>query len=251
MKTMRTVISCIGVFLLFPTLSAHAVFVGYDPLTNELPDVSWTLSNSTSPIASVSGGVANITTTSATGQYGRSTGFDAATGFTVDIRVKELADDNGKAGVGFRIIADDADDDGYAFIFKFHGRADGDDNKGVVSLAWSDGPNETSSVYMENDDWHVFRLAAQGENLKIYIDDQVTPIYDGTVTLADRGSGVISFGDWGNSVIGNAQLDYIRWDDTQAIFSAPVVSIPEPAMGLMFLAVAGPSLMARRKRLKQ
>ncbi len=223
--------------VIVPVISANAAWLGYDPQTNEWPDSNWSLSNSVDPIASVSSGIANITTTSSTGRYERSTNFDSATGFTVDIRVKELQNDSDKAGVGFRVIANNDDNDGWAFICKFHGRANGDNSKGRVSIAWSDGPNDFSAVYDENDDWHVFRIAAQGDNVKIYIDDQITPIYDATVTHADRGAGLISFGDWGASVIGNAKLDYIIYDDTQAIFAPPV---PEPVtIGLFLIGIFG------------
>ncbi len=233
----------VAIGIVIPSFSVYASWQGYDPQTNEWPDSSWTLSNSNDPIASVASGIANITTTNSTGRYEKSTGFDSATGFTVDIRVKELQNDSDKAGVGFRIIANNDDGDGWAFICKFHGRANGDNSKGRVSIAWSDGPNDFSSVYDENDDWHVFRIAAQGENVKIYIDDQTTPIYDATVTHADRGAGLVSFGDWGSSVIGDAQLDYILYDDTQAIFAPP---IPEPTtIGLIALGILG--IMRKRQ----
>ena len=132
-------------------------------------------------------------------------------------------------------------------ILKFHGRAAADDSKGWASIAWSGtgAPNHNSAVYDENDDWHVFRIAAQDDVVRMYIDDQKAPIYEETVFLADRGDGLMSFGDWGSSVLGSAQLDYIRWDDTQAIFARPIV--PEPGtLGLTLLAAAGVATRRRR-----
>ena len=210
-------------------------WVGYDPQTTEYPSASWTLAGAgTEFITSVSDGIAYITTTTPNkGQRQRVTGFDGVTGFTVDIRTRELQNDSDKAGVGFRIIANNVDGDGWAFIFKFHGRADADNTKGRVTIAWSDGPNHFSSSYPDTNNWHVFRVAAKDNNVKIYVDDIDTPIYDRAVELADRGNdGIISFGDWGTSVIGDAELDYIIWNDTQAFFAPP---LPVPSDGTLVL----------------
>ena len=70
--------------------AAQGGWVGYDPQTNEMPDGTWSLVDAGEFITSVSSGIANITTTNSPnlGKYQKDTGFDAATGYTVDIRVK-------------------------------------------------------------------------------------------------------------------------------------------------------------------
>ena len=226
---MRTLIGmAVAVALLAAPAAVDAQWVGYDPQADERPDSNWALVDHSGgiddPITSVSDGVASITTTSSTGKYNRDTGFRRSTGFTVDWREREISHSSANTGMAIRFVAENPDDPaaGMGIVIKVHGRANADNTKGRVTLAWSGRSDEYSTVYDDNEDWHTFRFAALDSDYALYMDDVATPISEGTLPDADRGASFMSFGDWGGSSVGSAQLDFLVWDDTQAIFEPPL-----------------------------
>ena len=237
--------------LLVPAAALNAAWVGYDPVANEHPDSNWTLvatsGGTNDPITSVAGGVASITTTGSTGKYNRDTGFRRSTGFTIDWREREISNSSGNTGMAIRFVAENPGDPGagMGIILKVHGRADGDNGRGRVTLAWSGRSDEFSTSYADDGGFHTFRFSALGGDYSLYMDDVATPISTGTLPDADRGASLMSFGDWGGSSVGSAELDFLVWDDTQAIFAPP---IPEPATVSVLLAGLGLACLRRRGR---
>jgi len=225
---MRAWIATALLTMLVPAVALGAEWVGYDPLTDERPDENWTLVDTSGgtddPITSVNAGVASITTTSSTGKYNRDTGFRRSIGFTVDWREHEVSNSSSNTGMAIRFVAENPDDPaaGMGIVLKVHGRADGDNSKGRVTLAWSGRSDEFSSVYDDDGGFHTFRFAALEGDYALYMDDNATPLSEGTLPDADRGASFMSFGDWGGSSAGSAELDYLLWDETQAIFAPPL-----------------------------
>ena len=252
MTRMYEMTAVIVVLLFVAAAPLQAAWVGYDPLTTEHPGAGWSLvatsGGTDDPITSVAAGVASITTTGSTGKYNRDTGFRRSTGFTIDWREREISNSSSNTGMAVRFVAENPDTPsaGMGIVLKIHGRADGDDSKGRITLAWSGRSDEFSTVYDDDGGLHTFRFAALGNDYALYMDANPTPISEGTLPDADRGASYMSFGDWGGSTRGSAELDYLIWDDTQALFAPP---IPEPAT--VALLGAGVALGAlRRRRMK-
>ena len=216
--------------MLLPAVALGAEWVGYDPLAGEHPDENWTLvatsGGTDDPITSVGGGVASITTTGSTGKYDRDTGFRRSIGFTVDWREREISNSSSNTGMAVRFVAENPDDPaaGMGIVLKVHGKAAGDNGKGRLTLAWSGRSDELSTIYDDDGGFHTFRFAALDSDYALYIDDNPTPLSEGTLPDADRGVSYMSFGDWGGSSVGSAELDYLLWDETQAIFAPPLAT---------------------------
>ncbi len=216
---------------------SQAAFIGYDPQTNEWPDSSWTLTggNGNDPIYQVANGIARIKTDSPdVGHYERSANFDKDIGYTVDWRINQLTSTTWQTGCQITIKEDNV---GTVEI-----RLIKHENYGGLRLNmhWSGGETNVDGITA---DWHAFRFVRLGSNYKVYIDDVAIPIIDETAPTSDPDTTLIGFGDYGGASRFYADLDYILFDDTQAIFAPP---IPEPVT--ISLLMAGMSIFCVRKR---
>ena len=213
---------------------------GYDPKAeDEMPDSNWILENGVTPIrrlvdghAVTADGIAHLDcNNTTTGRHRHNTNFDTSKGFTVDFRVKDLANSDTRAGIAVSIGVDDE----FRVIIKVHGADAVSETNNMLHLAWSDG-DDINTVSVGNtpdaDYYHIWRFAVLGSNYKIYADDRVTPILEGTVTPADRDMTYVDFGDWGSSVNGNADLDYVVWNESRAYFTPP---LPTPPTGTVII----------------
>ena len=203
---------------------------GYDPkVEDEMPDSNWILENGVTPIRRLVGGHAvtadgiahldcNNTTT---GHHRHNTNFDTSKGLTVDFRVKDLSNSSTRAGVAVSIGVDNE----FRVIIKVHGHDGVSETNNMLTMAWSDGgENNTISIGNTPDVgyYHIWRFTVLGSSYKVYADDRATPIAEGTVTTADRNMTYVDFGDWGSSVNGNADLDYVVWNESRAYFMPPL-----------------------------
>lgn len=220
----------------------QAVFVGYDPQGSELPDASWVLSGEVDPIASVSNGIALIQTDNNpdVGRYERATAFNNATGYTVDFGYREGEPYSDWQG-GYQItIREDNVDLGEIRVF---GKGD-TEGMGAVRIMWEGGgPDPKVDIPLG---WHDFRFARLGNHYELWMDGVKTPIISATAPASfDPNSTTIGFGDYGSANRFTADLDYIVFDESQAIFDRPIV--PEPSTAVILLCGLS-MLIARRGR---
>jgi hypothetical protein len=207
---------------------AVADFVGYDPATTEMPGTGWTLVNGDDPIDSVSGGIAYMDTNASTGRYEYdNTGFDAATGLTVDFKVYDRLNSTINTGCSFQVGVDNE----YRVIIHVLSKVGEDSGASRLKVSFSDGGDYYTDSVADRADlnyYHTWRFVSQGTSYAIYVDDQVAPVLSGTVDAGDRDADSVHFGDWGGTTNGNSRVDYVVWDNTQAIFSGPLVEVLFP-----------------------
>ena len=219
----------------------QAVFVGYDPQGSEWPDASWVLSEGADPIASVTDGIALIQTdTSGVGRYERATAFDRATGYTVDFGYREREPySNWQGGYEILITEDDVD----LGEIRIFGKGDVE-GMGAVQILWeAGGPDPKVDIPLG---WHDFRFARLDNHYELWMDGVKTPIISGTAPASfDPNRTVVGFGDYGSAQRFTADLDYIVFDASQAIFNRPIV--PEPGTAVILLCGLS-MLIVRRGR---
>jgi len=90
-----------------------------------------------------------------------------------------------------------------------------------------------SSASVDTDDWHLYRITLQGTNIKVYQDEDTTPVLTDTFTNTDT-SNFLRFGDTRTSETMASLYDWIIWDTTGAF--APGEGSPIPS----YLIGAGP-----------
>lgn len=218
----------------------------YDPVSSEEPpDVPtpWgysILPTANDPVSALNGETVTIDTTSPKGLWDRKDsphGLDLnrAVGYTMDVRIQMIS---GVEPLDILIREDDA---------------------GLVEFRWDVSPTDigfkimeegagtrASGVAVPNDGaFHIYRYSRLGDNVKVYVDDQVAPLADVTIVNAfDPNHDWFYWGDGSGSIAGVSELDFIGLDTSGATFAPP--GIPEPG-SLVLLALGGLAVLRRRR----
>ena len=245
----------IGLCLLVVGSVAFADFVGYAPTSeNEMPGTGWALGGvdpirrevpAGSGVVVSAEGIAHIDCDNTTSRWTYAgSGLVSSTGFTVDFKTEDLLSSSSNTGCAFGVVADN-----FQVVIKVLGQVGVDEDASRLEFIWLDGGADvyTSAVAdrPDLDYFNTWRFAVLGNNFSVYVNDQVAAVATGTLDgrTASHAVSDVSFGDWGSSTNGNADLDYVVWDNSQAIFAAP---IPEP-MTLSLLLAGGVLLTRKRK----
>jgi hypothetical protein len=78
-------------------------------------------------------------------------------------------------------------------------------------------------------DWNIYRLTKSGGDIKLYLNEDVTPIAQGT-TSTNSSNQYFRFGDGNGSHNGAALIDWIIWDETGAYAPDEGTAIPNPVV---------------------
>ena len=194
----------------------------------------WTVAGNAAAFTTQNAGSIQLDTigTGDLGWYQRSdVAFDFSTGATYEIRMRSLDALNQRDGTVFSI------DDGGSSEIAYFGSREGDLAVGVVGggFAYLGGVTPNGS-------WTTIRaeLLLGTDNFRVYLNDNATPIYTGTLGGGWEAGNSLSFGDQSGGADGNWEIDHIRWT-TQGAFA-----VPEPAT--ISLLSIGLLTILRKKR---
>jgi hypothetical protein len=222
--------------------SASAAFVGYDPFDTDLPTASGFTLTGTDTIIDVTGGFATTSIGPSSGDYRfNSAGFSSATGWTVDTRF-QIDPTNSISQRAISLLIREPGG----------GQLELEVMRGSFFLAGEGagiiGGTQTATL---DDGLHTLRVARLGNNVRVYLDSNPAPLVNATFSKTqDFGGNFLFWGRVGSDSSGKALVDYLQFDNTQAIFSAPGNApgnnVPEPAsLGLL---TAGAVMTLGRKR---
>ncbi|MEQ8548170.1 MAG: T9SS type A sorting domain-containing protein [Cyclobacteriaceae bacterium] len=110
---------------------------------------------------------------------------------------------------------------------------------GTYSVA-SGGSGETGTLGHNASEWTIFRFTKSGQDIAVYLDEDITPAFTATSTSTSDGSDYFRFGDgWGSGNI-DTQIDWVVWDLTGA-YSPYQTRLPDVLTGEV-VAVEQPSI---------
>ena len=222
--------------------AAQGAVQGYDPYDDELPGAAGFALTGNDFITGVSGGFAATTIVPSSGNWRfNSAGFSNATGWTVDTRFQ--IDPNNTAGQ--RAI-------GLLVREPGGGQLELEIKKGSFFVAGEGAGVLGSEQFVTlSDSFHTLRLTRLGTNVRAYLDDNPTPLVNATFSQTqDFGGNFLFWGRVGGDNAGSAVVDFIQFDNTQALQAPPGTeaghNVPEPAAAA--LLVLGTMALLRRRR---
>jgi PEP-CTERM motif-containing protein len=225
----------------FVSSSASAAFVGYDPFDTDLPAAPFSLSG-TETIIDVTGGFATTSIGPSSGSYIDSTAaFSNATGWTVDTRF-QIDPTNSLSQRAISLLIREPGG----------GQLELEVMRGSFFLAGEGaGIIGGTQIATLDDGYHTLRVARLGNNVQVFLDSNAAPLVNATFSKTqDFGGNFLFWGRVGGDSSGKASVDYLQYDNTQALFSAPGNApgnnVPEPAS--LALLTAGAVMTLGRKR---
>ncbi|MEZ6190056.1 MAG: hypothetical protein R3C45_02050 [Phycisphaerales bacterium] len=189
----------------------------YDPFDTETPtaiSADWMLGLGDEFIEHVSGGYTTIQMGGGDGLWIHdNAGLNSATGWTMDARFRTgLANTAGQRSIGILLREPGG------------GQLELRVQSGEFALAGEGaGVIGGAQPFTFNDgNFHTIRVARLGSNVQVFVDDIATPFVSATFTQTqDFGGNRVYFGRVGSDNAGLAIIDSIKWDTTQADFTAP------------------------------
>lgn len=164
-------------------------------------------------------------------------------GVTVDFRIQVLSSvavgegGTGKAG-GFMIVVEDGVRTG-----EFYFSTDKIFFKGASSYSTSMPLNLTTG-------FTTFRITMKDGFLSLYLEDMETPLFSELQGGSLVGYNRVLFGDFDSTYSGSFNLEFLKWNNEIAEFSAPV-AVPEPAMAMVVLSGVGAVILGRKRFIKK
>lgn len=232
-------------FLLIVVIAAVtpsiAAILGYDPVNSELPnqiDSSWVLANGADPISGFygSGTIAGINVSGAdTGFWYYDGAGLSSSGYTVDFNA--LVDSDTSSGYyPIQILLYDS---GELIMINLGAQ------EGIV-VKQEGGGTRASDASFDTTAYHTYRYVRQGQNFSMYANDIATPLFVGSILdLNNASADRVLFGRAGSDARGTGGLDYLLWNNAQAIEGDPVNNpIPEPTT-ILILAFGGTLALKR------
>lgn len=233
MKLKIQIISSVSFFFLVSC--GFAATLGYDPLKGEQPDQidpAWKMG----PYNPINGfyGDGTIAAINSNGSDAAYWYYDKAgltnKGYTIDFRA--LVDNDSSDGYyPIQILLYDSGELVTIELGKQEGIVVKQEGAGVRA---SDRSIDTTT-------YHTYRYVRSGQHFSVYIDDKSSPLFVGSLKDNNVAPGYdrVLFGRGGSDARGTGAIDYLRWDNSQAIETPPVApKVPETqSLGMVIPAV--------------